>query len=102
MSYFYIFCIVVSIVTTIMVLEKFQLKGHVRLTLLNIFFPFAGLIYALYVVHFTIPRMIEEQTGTRPDSPLKPYIDHGTAQLKPLLQKLKVLILGDKDNHRID
>lgn len=102
MGYFYIFCIIVSVVTTIMVMEKFGLKGHVRLTLLNIFAPFGGLVYALYVVHFTIPRLVEQQTGERPPSPLQPYIDQGLAHIKPLLEKLKVLIFGDKNDHRID
>lgn len=102
MSYFYIFCIILSIVLTIIVLEKFELKGHVRLTLLNIFIPFGGLVYALYVVHFTIPRLVEQQTGVRPPSPLQPYIEQGLVHIKPLVEKLKVLIFGNKDDHRID
>lgn len=102
MAYFYIFCILASVVLTIVVLEKFGLKGHVRLTLLNVFLPFAGFLYALYVVHFTIPAIVEKETGVRPASPLQPYIDQALEHVKPLLQKLKVLIFGDKDNHRID
>lgn len=106
MAYLYLFSIVVSIALTLMVLEKFELKGHVRLTLFNIFLPFGGLLYALYVVHVVIPNLVEKQTGFRPASPLQPHIDAAFAKIKPIVksafEKIKVLILGDKNDHRID
>lgn len=101
MSILYVFCIILSIVLTIAVLEKFGLKGHVRLTLLNVFIPFAGLIYALYVVHVVIPRLYKKETGEEIPSPLEPYLAQGVLYLRDVFHKLRDKITGGDDDKTI-
>lgn len=106
MSYFYIFSIFLSIGLTVYLLEKFNLKGHIRLSLLNAFIPFAGFLYAVYLIHYVIPNAIERDTGVHPESPFQPFVDNTVGfvapKVKTLVQKIKVAILGDKNDHRID
>lgn len=101
MSILYVFCIILSIVLTILVLEKFGLKGHVRLTLFNIFIPFGGLLYALYVVHVVIPRVYKKETGEEIPSPLEPYIAQGLLYARNTFFKLRNKITGGDDDKTI-
>lgn len=95
MATLWIGSIVLSIILTMIVASKFNLKRVPYLVLLNVILPFAGLVYALYVVHVIVPRLVKAQTGQEVESPLKPYIDHYTA-----LAKQKFKELTDKDDDK--
>lgn len=74
MATLWIIGIIVSAVLTLIVAAKFNLKRVPAMVLLNVLLPFAGLAYALYVVHVVIPRLVKAQTGQEVESPLLPYI----------------------------
>lgn len=81
-GYLWIFAIVVSIIVTVVFASHFNLKRIPHLTILNILCPFAGLLYAMYVVHYVVPRVVKQEYGQDIESPLQPYIDHYSARLK--------------------
>jgi len=74
--------IIVSIVLTVLFAVRFELKRIPQLVFLNVLCPFAGLFYALYVVHVALPELVKKQTGHEIESPLQPYIDHYWALVK--------------------
>lgn len=75
MATLWISSIILSAILTIIVAAKFNLKRVPYMVLLNVLCPFAGLAYALYVVHVIIPRLVKAQTGQEVESPLLPYIE---------------------------
>lgn len=82
MATLWIFGIILSAILTIIVAGKFHLKRVPYMVLLNVLCPFAGLAYALYVVHVVVPRLVKEQTGQEVESPLLPYIEKYKALAK--------------------
>ena len=98
MATLWIISIIVSAILTIFVAAKFNLKRVPHMTLLNVLCPFAGLAYALYVVHVVIPRLVKAQTGQEVESPLQPYIDHYTALAKA---KFKELTNKNNDDNKL-
>ena len=94
MGYLWIFAIMLSIVLTIIVAGKFKLRRLPGMIFLNIICPFAGLAYALYVVHVVVPKVVKEEYGQDVESPLQPYIDEYTAKFKARWNE----ITGGKDD----
>ena len=87
-AYLWIFGIVVSVALTVVFASKFNLKRVPSLTVLNIICPFAGLIYAMYIVHVVVPAVIKKEYGEDVPSPLQPYIDHYSALIKARIAEL--------------
>ena len=75
MATFWLFSIILSAILTIAVAGKFNLKRVPFMTFLNVICPFAGLAYALYVVHVIVPKVIKQNTGQDVESPLLPFIE---------------------------
>ena len=94
MGYLWIFGIVISCVLTVLVASKFNLKRIPAMIILNIVCPFAGLFYALYVVHVVVPAVVKKEYGQDVESPLQPYIDEYTANFKARWNELT----GGKDD----
>ena len=82
MATFWLFSIIASAVLTLVVASKFNLKRAPLMAALNVVFPFAGLAYALYVVHVIVPRVVKQETGQEVESPLLPYIEKYKALAK--------------------
>lgn len=88
-GYLWIFAIVISVVVTVVFASHFNLKRIPSLTVLNILCPFAGLLYAMYVVHVVVPRVVKQEYGHDIESPLQPYIDHYAAKFKEKWQEMR-------------
>ncbi len=88
--------IIISIVLTMMIVNKFNLSRLPYLIILNILCPFAGMVYALYVVHVVIPRLTKKETGQEVESPLQPHIEHYMALAKEKFAELTASKDDDK------
>lgn len=89
MGYLWLTAIVVSIVLTAIFASHFKLKRLPSLTVLNIICPFAGLFYAMYVVHVIVPKVIKQEYGQDIESPLKPYFEIYKAKLLAKWEEIK-------------
>lgn len=89
--------IIISIVLTVAFAVRFELKRVPQLVLLNVLCPFAGFVYAVYVVHVVLPALVKKQTGHEIESPLQPYIDHYWALVK---EKALQLFGNKKDDDK--
>lgn len=93
--YLWLLGMMISIPLTAIVASKFHLQKLPSLIILNVLFPFTGLVYALYVVHYILPKVVKQQTGQDIESPLQPYINYYWDLIKTRVLEL----IGSKNDN---